>query len=492
MRFARKLALVLWLGICFIYLLNALQRIHVESRSFEEDMRRDHAVMGRGLAPATVLLWEAEGPERARAVVEQTNRGESQMVIRWVDLSPGAAVADEPSAPMDVLEPVARGETLSWADRAGEGALHTYVPLRVRGAWKGALEFTESLQSERTYIRTSIRRVLLTTTGMALIAGALTFYLGIKFVGRPMRLLVEKARHVGAGDFTQPLELDQHDEFGELAREMNLMSVRLAEARARLDAETAARIDAIEQLRHGERLATVGQLSSGLAHELGTPLNVITQRAKMVASGEVEGAEARANARIVAEQSERITGIVRQLLDFARRRSPESTTLDLGAAIEHVCLLLSPLARKRRVELVILPTHADIVPAAADPVQLQQVCTNLVLNAIQAMPDGGTVTLSVFHRHRASPTQPSAFPSAWVGVSVADEGHGIAAEHLPRVFDPFFTTKGVGDGTGLGLSVAWGIVAEHGGWIEVESAPGAGARFSVYLPESGAARGEGA
>jgi two-component system NtrC family sensor kinase len=481
MRFARKLALALWLGICVIYILNAIHRMNAEIQSFEADMRRDHAVMGRGLAPATVLLWEGEGVERALAVVEQTNRNESQMMIRWVDLGASATPADKPAAPSDVLEPVARGEAVSWADRTGVGALHTYVPLKVRGEWRGALEFTESFQAERNYVRSSVKRVLLTTAGMALVAGALTLYLGIRFVGRPMRLLVEKARRVGTGDFSRPLELHQDDEFGELAREMDLMAERLADARTRADTEAAARIAALEQLRHGERLATVGQLSSGLAHELGTPLNVITQRAKMVANGEVEGAEARVNARIVAEQSERITHIVRQLLDFARRRSPEAATLDLPQAIERVCLLLSPFARKQGVTLIVEPTPAR-ARANADPVQLQQVLTNLVLNAIQAMPDGGTVTVSFFHAHRAPHL--GGAPRAWVGVSVVDHGRGIAPEHLSRVFDPFFTTKEVGEGTGLGLSVAWGIVAEHGGWIDVENRPDAGARFRVFLQDS--------
>src|SRR4051812_33047827 len=118
MRFARKLALALWLGICLIYLLNALHRMDAEVKTVEADIRRDHAVMGRGLAPATVLLWEAEGAERALAVVEQTNRNESQMLIRWVDLAASAALSDKPTAPADVLAPVARGEALSWVDRA--------------------------------------------------------------------------------------------------------------------------------------------------------------------------------------------------------------------------------------------------------------------------------------------------------------------------------------------------------------------------------------
>lgn len=483
MRFARKLALFLWLGVCLIYVVNAIQRITSEVRNFEADMRRDHETMGRGLAPATALIWQVEGQDRALALVEQTNLNESRILIRWVEPDAPAGAPDRAAAPAAELEPVWRGETVSWADRASSGNLHTYVPLRVEGRWSGALEFTESLQAEDAYIRASVMRVLLTTTGMALTAGALTLYLGLRFVGRPIRQLVEKARRVGAGDFGGPLELRQADEIGELAREMNLMTDRLEAARVRVESETAARIGAIEQLRHADRLMTVGQLSSGLAHELGTPLNVITQRAKMVASAEVEGEDARANARIIAEQSERITGIVRQLLDFARRRAPEAAPLDLVYAVDRVFLLLAPTARKRGATLLRAPGGPSALAAAADPQQMQQVFTNLMLNAVQAMPKGGRVVAGFGRERRVCALRPDAPPRAWVYAEIADEGPGIAPEDLPKVFDPFFTTKPVGEGTGLGLSVAWGIVTEHGGWIEARNEPGLGACFRVWLPD---------
>jgi signal transduction histidine kinase len=478
MRFARKLALALWIGFCLIYIANAAQRVMVEVRSFEQDMRRDHEVMGRGLAPATALIWAAEGQERALAVVERTNRNESQILIRWVDLSAAEGHVDRAAAPAEVLAPVERGEPVSWTDRHGGRGVHTYVPLQVNGVWTGALEFTESLEAEDAYIAASVRRVVLTTAVMTLFTGALTLLLGMRFVGRPIRALVDKARRVGAGDFSGNLELAQADEIGELAREMNVMSQRLAEARAQVEVETAARIAALEQLRHGDRLMTVGRLSSGLAHEIGTPLNVITQRAKMIATGEVEGAEARTDARIVVEQGERITHIVRQLLDFSRRRPPELCALDLATLIERVFVLLHPLARRRKVDLRLAHPEARVL-ASADPVQAQQVFTNLILNAIQAMPDGGVVSVTL-----ASRSEPEGDVAV---VEVRDDGPGIDPAHLPHLFDPFFSTKGLGEGTGLGLSVAWGIVVDHQGKIEVESSPGRGACFRVHLPAAEAA-----
>jgi two-component system, NtrC family, sensor kinase len=151
-------------------------------------------------------------------------------------------------------------------------------------------------------------------------------------VGRPTRRLRDFARRTGTGDLGGSLRAQQRDEIGELAAEMNRMCERLREANDRLQRETAARIGAIEQLRHTDRLRPVGTLASGIAHELRTPLNVVAGRAKMVASGEVIGAEATDSCRIIVDQVDRIAKIIRQLLDFARRRSPDRGPCQLGGS----------------------------------------------------------------------------------------------------------------------------------------------------------------
>jgi len=357
------------------------------------------------------------------------------------------------------------------------------VPLRGNDRWIGAIELSESLAAERAYLRGSVSRMILTFSLLTLTSGGVVLVVGIYFVARPIRALVDKARRVGAGDFQGPLVLAQRDELGELADEMNAMSARLAHARQALDAEMAARLEAIEQLRHGERLMTVGKLASGIAHELGTPLNVIGQRARMIATGEVEGADARDSAGAVAEYAERITRIIRQLLEFARSRSPEISPQDMRWLAENTLSMLAPLARKHQVRLTV-EGDAGPVSALVDLVQIQQVLANLVLNGVQAMPAGGRLEIRIRRVEREAPADVGGEVRRWVAVSVRDEGGGIAPEHLERVFDPFFTTKPVGEGTGLGLSVAWGIVREHHGWIIVESPPGAGATFTVFLPEA--------
>src|SRR5437016_2774104 len=171
------------------------------------------------------------------------------------------------------------------------------------------------------------------TIAIIAMCGLLASVLQIRLVGRPLRLLRDKARRAGGGDFSGPLVLRQRDEMGELATEINAMCDRLAEANRRVAKEAAARVAALEQLRHTERLATVGQLAAGVAHELGTPLGVVSARAELLASGDVSAADAGANARIILEQTDRMTAIIQQLLDFSRRRATKIGLANLDQVI---------------------------------------------------------------------------------------------------------------------------------------------------------------
>jgi signal transduction histidine kinase len=353
----------------------------------------------------------------------------------------------------------------------------------VPGQPLAALEVTESLAHERSYAVGRVRRTLL-TGGLALLGcGIVAWIVGSRVVGRPVSALVEKARRIGGGDFSGPLRLRGHDELSQLATEMNSMAAALDAAARRVSQESAARLRAVEQLRHADRLTTAGKLAAGLAHELGTPLNVVAGRAKMIATGEIESPEEGSeSARIIVDQAERMTRIVRQLLDFARRGVSEKRSADLGALARQTSSLLEALAAKRGVSIQcqepVRPIRAQV-----DAAQIQQALTNLVVNAIHASERGGEVRITVSSRDTA-PEGATAEPHGeWAVLEVRDRGAGIAAEKLPEIFDPFFTTKPVGEGTGLGLSVAYGIAQEHGGWIEVESEPTRGSCFRIWLPQ---------
>jgi len=180
------------------------------------------------------------------------------------------------------------------------------------------------------------------------------------------------------------------------------------------------------------------------------------------------------------QSAARITDIIRQLLDFSRRRGPSLGAHDLRPIPARSAELLGALARKRGITVTIENPDEPLL-AEVDPAQMQQVLANLVPNALQAMGDGGRLTIRLGRRHAVPPADLGGNAADFATITVEDEGAGIAPEQLAHVFEPFFTTQDVGEGTGLGLSVAWGIVRDHGGWIDVESEPGRGSRFTILL-----------
>jgi signal transduction histidine kinase len=211
---------------------------------------------------------------------------------------------------------------------------------------------------------------------------------------------------------------------------------------------------------------------------MGTPLNVIDARAEMIEQAETD--DVSACARVVRDQVKRITRIVRQLLDFARKRPLELEPCDFGATARGVAELLSSMARKRQVDIHVTAPEAGPIALAATG-QIEQVLTNIVVNAVQASPEGGRVDVEV-QRATATPPGPEGLSRECIVLRVSDQGPGIPPEAEPHIFDPFFTTKDVGLGTGLGLSVSYGIVDEYGGWIEASTREVGGASFTIYIP----------
>lgn len=470
MKLSYKLTVAFIVGTCAILSVNALLRVQREVALFERYVRREHRLIGRTVGAAAAAVWRTEGRERAMQVIRDADELH-EIQIRWLDAADARATQALAAGVVD---------THLVEGPHGRRFRTTLLPVRVDGGQAGALELTESLDEEARYIRRTILDTLLTTIALVGVCGVLAMGLGVWLVGRPMRRLVDKARRVGAGDLASPLELPQRDELGLLAREMNAMCEQLVVANKRADEEAAARLAALEQLRHADRLTTVGKLASGIAHELGTPLNVVSGRARMIITGEAEGHEVLESAEVIVSASRRMASIVRQLLDFARRRGPQKVEADVFQVTAQALALLRHLLEKRgvRVELVGEPTRAEI-----DPNQVEQVVTNLVVNGAQAMEAGGALRVAVRRLEAAAPPEAErpGGGRAFVAIVVADEGPGIPNEVLPHVFEPFFTTRGVGEGTGLGLSVAYGIVQEHGGFISVDTGVG-GTTFTVHLP----------
>ncbi|HEV8247464.1 MAG TPA: ATP-binding protein [Polyangiaceae bacterium] len=478
---ARKLLAYLVTGMLLVLGISSYLRVQREISLFQTDMEADHRLLGRAMAAAVARVWRIDGANEAIALVTRISRLEPLVHARWIwqdDLkkAPGAEQLSQGERDALAEARTFRARTLVLSDR-----MVTYVGVSVPGSRHGVLELEESLAPRDGYVRATIVNTTVTTLLIAGVCGLLASAMGLSLVGNPVRQLVRQARRVGAGDLAAHSDLPQKDELGELAREMNAMCDRLVEARVTIKEETEARIDALEQLRHADRLVTVGRLASGLAHELGTPLNVIGGRAKMIERNPSQEEAASSNARIIREQADRVTQIVRQLLDFARAGVSSKHRARLEETAVRAVALLAPMAGKRNVKLQIV-TEPELPEVEIDAAQMQQVVSNLIVNAIQAMEQAGEVTVGLARKQMRPPNVPEASEREYVSMEVRDQGVGIAAQHLPRIFEPFFTTKGVGEGTGLGLSVAYGIIHEHGGFITVESTPGAGSRFTVYLP----------
>jgi len=416
-------------------------------------------------------VCELAGPESAKSIIATVDKSLPARSVRWLGVDEIPRVPGQ-DLPATVRAHMATGEPVwvHFPNDAGTLMRYMYIPVAHGGVPLGAIEVSESMARRQAWVWRTQAQTAAVGLGVLLLAGTLAAVLGTRLVGRPVAALAESVRALGEGHFVRPAIGHRNDELGALANELSTLSDRLA---------------ARERLRHDDRLRTIGQLASGVAHELGTPLSVIAVRARLIASGEASGAETTANAAAIIDQAERMTALIRQLLDYSRRGTGHATDVDLGQAGLRTVEMLEPIARSRGVSLVVAADDATAVHA--DDAQLQQVLTNLVLNAIQAMPAGGRVEIRAGRGAAAPPGTPG--PSAercWV--RVADEGPGIAPEDLARIFEPFYTTKTAGDGTGLGLAVAQAIVEEHGGWIDVASQPGRGATFTVYLPPAAAAR----
>jgi PAS domain S-box-containing protein len=225
-----------------------------------------------------------------------------------------------------------------------------------------------------------------------------------------------------------------------------------------------------EQLRKTERIAELGTLASGMAHEIGTPMNVILGRAEYLMD-RVNEEPVKKGLKTIVEQVERITKVMNQLLAFARRKPPERGPLDLKAIVENSVEMFEERLAKSRVRVeTLIDEHCPKVLADND--QMNQVLINLIMNAIHAMPEGGTLRIRL------------AQAQDMVRLTVTDTGQGIPQEALKKIFEPFFTTKEFGKGTGLGLTVVKGIVEEHQGVITVESEAGKGTTFTILLPKS--------
>ncbi|RLE00996.1 MAG: hypothetical protein DRI99_07965, partial [Candidatus Aminicenantes bacterium] len=223
-----------------------------------------------------------------------------------------------------------------------------------------------------------------------------------------------------------------------------------------------------QQLLTSEKLASIGLLSAGVAHEINTPLTGISSYIQILQK-KLNDSTYQPILQKIEKQTERVARIVKNLLNFAR--NPETSAfqpVNLKESLEEILSLIDYKLKKMNIRLDL---HLQPVPKIwAQQERLQQVFINIILNALDAMPQGGKLSIQLEQKNSQAI------------ICIKDTGTGIKPQHLPHIFDPFFTTKGLGKGTGLGLSISYAIVKEHGGQIQVESEVGQGTCFTIYLP----------
>jgi two-component system, NtrC family, sensor kinase len=484
MKVALKLTIAVMAVMAVLLFIHSILVVDREIELFENDMEKHAGIIGNALL-AMAPEFLRHGNEQAFAdIINAVNEVEPYLHIRVVNIRESSP--DLPGLHLEdtTLDNLRRGEK---AMHRGTGEnnqeyLFAYFPVRMDHTQNIAIEVAESLTPMRQYIRITIIRKIILFLAVVILGSLLVLWLGARIVGASVNNMVQLTNRVSEGDFDDSLEVkNKNDEMATLASGLVEMVRHLKTSKERLDEETTQKLEALEQLHHAERLATVGKLASGLAHELGTPLNVVSGRAKMVSSGELKPEEVIESAQIIDEQSEKMTRIIRQLLDFARIRKPEKKSVVIGELINKGLLLLKPIAASRHVEFKV--AESEGLPAVnLDPGQIQQVLTNLIMNAIHAMPDGGIIKISASVEEAKPPADIGHKVGKYLRLEIIDNGVGIPGENLSQIFTPFFSTKEVGKGTGLGLSISHGIISEHKGWIAVTSEPGKGSNFSIYIP----------
>jgi two-component system NtrC family sensor kinase len=357
-----------------------------------------------------------------------------------------------------------RGRT--WADAAfvvNDWYITAYEPIRdPRGTTIGVL-YVGLLRAPFVHQLNVISAVFVTIVLAATLANLVLLFVANELVLRPIRHVVAMAQKIIGGDLSARLGIRPPGEMGILCRAIDSMAHAVAEREEMLKQATR------QQIGRSEQLASVGRLAAGVAHEINNPLTGVLAFADMLSEKENLDDQDRDDVAVILRETKRVREIVRGLLDFARETPFVQKPLDLNDVIRQTLRLLGK--RDAFQNICIVEDLAEHLPqVCVDQNQIQQVLLNLMLNACEAMPDGGTLLVS------------STAVDAQVVARVTDTGHGIDKQHLDLIFEPFFTTKPVGKGTGLGLSVSYGILQQHGGTLEVESEIGKGSTFVVTLP----------
>jgi signal transduction histidine kinase len=349
---------------------------------------------------------------------------------------------------------------------------------KASAAMPGNLAVVRSLQKMKDDLNKTKISILLSFFSFILFTSLLCFALGHIYISRPLHEL--RQAMLAFRNSTAPpahLPVKGSDELASVRQEFNRMTDELFSAYRRLDAETQQRRRLQRALEQADKMITIGQLSAGLAHEIGSPLQIISGRARALANSGEDIQEVRRIANILVDQTDRITRIVQRLLEFSPRQTSEPVLCDVIQAVAEVIDMLGFEAHRQGV--IMTYTHIESLPMLLiNKDGIQQIVLNLLSNALAAIAESGSIAIdltrnSIVYADKEMPA---------LRLVVSDTGTGIAPEHLPHLFEPYFTTRGKQGGTGLGLAVVKTLVADMGGNVVAETEFGRGSRFIVQLP----------
>lgn len=485
MRIATRLSIALAASGLVIFAVHGAVQLEKERQDLLQFSEQQMRAVGAAAQYAAAAEWRDQGPNRAARVFEAMSQFDLRLQGTLTD---GEGRPVKPSAislhPLDkrvVDRALATGAPAVDFDDRGNPHRAAFAAVLPGSGNDGTAAFV--LGRPVPEVRRDLaemRRGIALSVGLFVLAVALIgLVLGHLYVTRPVRTLVQAIERVRAGELQSALVDVPGGELGQLAEHFNAMVLALERARTNLAHEIESRSTLERGLTRIDKLVTLGQLSASLAHEIGSPLQVLTGRARMLPSRAADPEEVRRIANLIVTQTERIARIVEQLLTVARRPSPRLAPVFPAACASLVLELLEPRARAVGVSLRLEATD-DATTLCADVDQLQQIFLNLVGNAIDATTAGGTVEVLI--RPSAMAPLGGGAPMPSVLILVEDSGIGMSQQTLEHLFEPFYTTRAAEGGTGLGLAVVKAIVTEHAGTVRAESRGDRGSRFLVELP----------
>ena len=410
----------------------------------------------------------------------------------------------------DQIHRLKRDENLTVVrEKEDEGWLEVIVPLHTGNRITGGVRIVSFLDEAQSYLTKKKDQVfILTLSSIIVILVTITLLFG-KLVGTPIKKIVEAMSRAEKGDLEAKSNVRSRDELGEVGRHFNRMLKTIREAHkqniqllsqvSRFNEELTKKIEdatselarrneelrvlnealfeSQRQLGQSEKLAAVGQVAATMAHQIGTPLNSISGYIQLIIQeGNLLPAD-RDRLAIIESQLDRLADSVKNLLSFTRQPKAQLNPVDVNGIIMELIHLGEPWLHSRGVKLV--SSLAPSLPSVlGDPTYLQTLFLNLITNALDAMPNGGRLTIKT----QEDTTPASSDNGQWLKISIIDTGIGITEESKKRIFDAFFTTKKMGEGTGWGLAICDKIVREHAGRLEVESTVGKGSSFFVFIP----------